>query len=130
MGLHPDRTWTFLTHAVMHTDWVHLGTNVMILEVAGPFVEKHFRRPFYLLGIILITITGAHLTAKMAPEDWNTGPNPVGMSISTHAIMAAGMYLGFQSFIDDRSSPGSREERARGKPRRQLPIPPTGQKEE
>ena len=25
LGLDPDRTWTFLTHAVMHTDWVHLG---------------------------------------------------------------------------------------------------------
>ena len=74
----------------------------MILEVAGPFVEKRFRWPFYLLGIILITITGAQLATKMAAQDWNTGPNPVGMSISTRGILAVGIYLGVQNLISDK----------------------------
>ena len=102
MGVQPGEEYSLLTHAIVHTDWCHIVGNVLALELLGPFVEKWMGRLLYILAIPIITITGAHLSLELVPEYWNTGPNPVGMSIITNALLASGIYLGTRNIISSK----------------------------
>ena len=101
LGVRPGSEHTFLTHAVMHVSWWHLIDNFLGLEIIGPFIEKWLGKLWYFVSFIFITATGALLAAELAPESWNGGNNPVGISIFTRALIAAGIYLGTQRLISN-----------------------------
>ena len=103
LGVQPGREYSLLSHAIVHTDWCHIVGNVLALELIGPFVEKWLGKLLYALAIPCITITGAQLSLGLVPEYWNTGDNPVGMSIITSALLASGIYLGTRNIISGKS---------------------------
>ncbi len=103
LGVQTGETYTLLTHAFMHGSWPHLIGNLVMLEGVGPLVEKWMGKLFYISALAFITITGAQFSLSYAPEHWDTGTNPIGMSISTTTLVALGIYFGAQKFITGKS---------------------------
>ena len=103
LGVQPGKPYTLCTHAIMHTTWWHLAENLLVLELAGPFIEKWIGKGLYILAILFITIAGAHLAITYALESWSTGNNPVGMSISTRSLLVVALYLITQKLISAKS---------------------------
>ena len=99
LGIQLGQIYTFLSHVILHNMWWHLGENLLALEIAGPFIEKSIGKWYYLISILVITLVGASFSVVFALDDWAAGNNPVGMSISTRALMLAGIYLVIQSFL-------------------------------
>ena len=99
LGIQPEEIYTFLSHAILHNTWWHLGENLLVLELVGPFIEKSMGKWYYLISILVITLVGASFSVVFALDDWAAGNNPVGMSISTRALMLAGIYLVIQIFF-------------------------------
>ena len=40
LGVQSQEDYSYLTHAIMHRSWDHLIGNLLVLELAGPFVER------------------------------------------------------------------------------------------
>jgi membrane associated rhomboid family serine protease len=59
---------TLLTHMFLHGGWLHLLGNLLILYLAGPFIEDVWGRPFYL-GFYVV----AGLAAALAHIAFNSG---------------------------------------------------------
>ena len=99
LGVQPDKLWTFVSHAVVHDGWAHLITNLLVLELFGPFIERWLRSLLYGSAVLLITLLGAYLSVELVPEYWVEGSNPVGMSISGYALESVGIYLAARTVI-------------------------------
>ena len=69
-GLVPNeiKPWSLITHMFMHAGWLHLLGNLLILYLAGPFIEDVWGRPLYL-GFYV----GAGLFAALAYIAFNAG---------------------------------------------------------
>ena len=87
-GLVPDsiRPHTLVSHMFLHVGWLHLIGNLLILYLAGPFIEDVWGRPlfaaFYLVGGLFAAL--AHIGA----DPGSTVPM-IGASGAIAAVMGA-----------------------------------------
>jgi membrane associated rhomboid family serine protease len=60
-GLVPDKKSpiTFITHMFLHAGWLHLLGNLLILYLAGPFIEDVWGRPIYAAFYVLSGLVAA-----------------------------------------------------------------------
>ena len=111
LGVQSENWYTLFTHAIMHISWGHIVWNLVLLEWAGPFVERwpetHFpkwtAKLIYISAILAITASGAQSAVTLASEHWTNRGNPVGMSISIYALMATGLYIWVRNRISSNS---------------------------
>ena len=79
LGIHQDKPYSLLTHAIAHTDIPHLVKNIIELEVLGPFVERKLGKSLYIPAILITATTGAYLCIALSPEQWTLNQSPIGM---------------------------------------------------
>jgi membrane associated rhomboid family serine protease len=85
--------WTFVTHAFIHADVVHLGVNIAWLLPFGTAVARRFG-PVRFLGFFAVTSAagaGAHLLTH-----WGEEVLMVGASGAISGLMAAAIRFAFQ----------------------------------
>ena len=60
-GLTPNRITavTLLSHMFLHAGWLHLIGNMLILYLAGPFIEDVWGRPLYLAFFLVAGLVAA-----------------------------------------------------------------------
>lgn len=90
----PADVWTFVTYALIHGDWTHLGLNAVWLLAFGSAVARRFgaARSFAFFMITAAAGAGAHL-ATHAGDYWPMA----GASAAISGYMAAAMRFVFQS---------------------------------
>jgi membrane associated rhomboid family serine protease len=82
-GPHP---WTFLTYALLHEGWLHLGLNVVVLSALGTPVARRFGALRFTVLFVLGALAGALMHLAVHP----TGVAPlIGASASVSACMGA-----------------------------------------
>ena len=91
-GLGPQ-IWTFLTYALIHGDWAHLGLNGVWLLAFGTPVARRFGTPRYLA---LFALTAAAGAAAHFATHANAFVPVIGASASISGFMAAAMRFVFQ----------------------------------
>jgi membrane associated rhomboid family serine protease len=91
-GLAAD-IWTFVTYALIHGNWVHLGVNSVWLLPFGTVVARRFGGWRYLL---LFAITAAAGAAAHLLTNWGAILPMVGASASISGFMAAATRFAFQ----------------------------------
>jgi membrane associated rhomboid family serine protease len=85
--------WTFVTYALIHGDWMHLGLNCVWLLAFGTPVARRFGAIRYLAFFALTSAAGA--AAHLATHS-NAFVPMVGASASISGFMAAAMRFAFQ----------------------------------
>src|SRR3954467_1982878 len=85
--------WTFVTYALIHGDWVHLGVNSVWLLAFGTPVARRFGALRYLAFFVVTSAAGA--AAHLATHS-NAFVPMVGASASISGFMAAAMRFAFQ----------------------------------
>jgi len=85
--------WTFVTYALIHADWIHLGVNAVWLLPFGSAVARRFGTPRFLAFCAVTAVAGAamHL-ATHAGEQYPM----IGASATISGAMAASMRFVFQ----------------------------------
>jgi len=91
-GLGPQ-IWTFLTYALIHGDWVHLGLNGVWLLAFGTPIARRFGAGRYLVFFALTAVAGA--AAHLATHT-NAYAPVIGASAAISGFMAAAMRFVFQ----------------------------------
>ena len=76
--LHPLMRWglipsdmrpvTLVTHMFLHAGWLHLIGNMLILYLAGPFIEDVWGRPLYLTFYLVAGLGAALCHAASGPD--------------------------------------------------------------
>ena len=61
-------TITFISHMFLHAGWLHLLGNLLLLYLAGPFLEDVWGRPFYAALYVLSGIVAALVFMARRPE--------------------------------------------------------------
>ena len=80
------RPWTFLTYALLHEGWLHLGLNVIVLAALGTPVARRFGAARFLALFAFGAIAGALMHLIVHP----VGVAPlIGASASVSACMGA-----------------------------------------
>jgi len=88
------RVWTFLTYALLHAGWLHVGLNVIWLAAFGSPVARRFGTPRFLAFAAVGAVAGAALHLAIFP----TSEVPlVGASAGISALMAGAARFVFQS---------------------------------
>ena len=85
--------WTFVTYALIHGDWTHLGINCVWLLAFGTPVARRFGAIRYLAFFAVTSAAGA--AAHLATHS-NAFAPMVGASASISGFMAAAMRFAFQ----------------------------------
>lgn len=85
--------WTFVTYALLHGDWMHLGFNAIWLVAFGTPVARRFGTWRFLAFFAATAATGA--LAHLATNFGQMVPM-VGASASISGAMAAAMRFAFQ----------------------------------
>jgi len=85
--------WTFVTYALIHADWTHLGVNTVWLLPFGSAVARRFGAPRFLAFLVVTAAAGAamHLLTH-AGEQFPM----IGASAAISGTMAAAMRFAFQ----------------------------------
>jgi len=85
--------WTFVTYALIHADWTHLGVNAIWLLPFGSAVARRFGAARFLAFFVVTAAAGAamHL-ATHAGEEFPM----IGASAVVSGTMAAAMRFAFQ----------------------------------
>ena len=85
--------WTFVTYALIHADWTHLGVNAVWLLPFGSAVARRFGALRFLAFIVVTAAAGAvmHLVTH-AGEQFPM----IGASAAISGTMAAAMRFAFQ----------------------------------
>ena len=91
-GLAAD-IWTFVTYALIHGNWVHLGVNSVWLLPFGTVVARRFGGWRYLLFFAITAAAGA---AAHLLTNWGAILPMVGASASISGFMAAATRFAFQ----------------------------------
>jgi membrane associated rhomboid family serine protease len=91
-GLAAD-IWTFVTYAVIHGNWMHLGVNSVWLLPFGTVVARRFGGARYL---IFFAITAAVGAAAHLVTNWAAIFPMVGASAAISGFMAAASRFAFQ----------------------------------
>jgi membrane associated rhomboid family serine protease len=85
--------WTFVTYALIHADWVHLGVNAVWLLPFGSAVARRFGTLRFLAFFAVTAAAGAALhLATHAGEQFPM----IGASAAISGTMAAAMRFAFQ----------------------------------
>ena len=85
--------WTFVTYALIHADWTHLGVNSIWLLPFGSAVARRFGAPRFLAFFAVTAAAGAALhLATHAGEQFPM----IGASAAISGTMAAAMRFVFQ----------------------------------
>lgn len=80
------RPWTFLTYALLHEGWLHLGLNVVVLSALGTPVARRFGAVRFLALFAFGALAGALMHLAVHPA----GVAPlIGASASVSACMGA-----------------------------------------
>jgi membrane associated rhomboid family serine protease len=87
-GLIPSdkRALSWLTHMFLHAGWLHLLGNMLILFLAGPFIEDRWGRPLYLGFYLLSGLVAAFFHVLSAPD---SGMPVIGASGAIAGVMGA-----------------------------------------
>jgi len=85
--------WTFVTYALIHGDWTHLGLNGVWLLAFGTPVARRFGPMRYLA---LLAVTAAAGAAAHLATHSNAFVPMIGASASISGFMAASMRFAFQ----------------------------------
>jgi membrane associated rhomboid family serine protease len=59
---------TWITHLFMHAGWIHLLGNLLILYLAGPFIEDVWGRPVFASFYLLAGLFGSFLFYLKGPD--------------------------------------------------------------
>jgi membrane associated rhomboid family serine protease len=86
--------WTFVTYALFHASWVHLGVNAVWLLPFGSAVARRFGALRFLLFFAATAATGA--LAHLFAYGGHHAP-VIGASAAISGTMAAAMRFAFQS---------------------------------
>ncbi len=91
-GLAAD-VWTFVTYALLHGNWMHLGLNSVWLLPFGTVVARRFGGIRYLAFFVITAAAGAfaHLLTN-----WGALFPMVGASAAISGFMAAASWFAFQ----------------------------------
>lgn len=94
LGGWPAEVWTFVTYALIHGDWTHLGLNALWLLAFGSAVARRFGAVRYLAFFVITAAAGAaaHLAAHYG-DPWPV----VGASAAISGYMAAAIRFVFQA---------------------------------
>ena len=85
--------WTFLTYALLHANWTHLGVNAVWLLPFGSAVARRFGALRFLAFFVVTAAAGAALhLATHAGEQFPM----IGASAAISGTMAAAMRFAFQ----------------------------------
>ncbi|HZP70956.1 MAG TPA: rhomboid family intramembrane serine protease [Pseudolabrys sp.] len=85
--------WTFVTYALIHADWTHLGVNAVWLLPFGSAVARRFGTARFLAFFVVTSAAGAVLhLATHAGEQYPM----IGASAAISGTMAAAMRFSFQ----------------------------------
>lgn len=85
--------WTFVTYALLHADWTHLGVNSVWLLPFGSAVARRFGPLRFLAFLAVTAAAGAALhLATHAGEEYPM----IGASAAISGTMAAAMRFAFQ----------------------------------
>jgi membrane associated rhomboid family serine protease len=90
-GLIPDHVapHTLVTHMFLHAGWLHLFGNMLILYLAGPFIEDVWGRPLYLIFYLGCGLVAAFTHLAAHPDA--TAPM-VGASGAIAGVMGAFLF--------------------------------------
>jgi membrane associated rhomboid family serine protease len=91
-GLGAD-VWTFVTYALIHGNWAHLGLNALWLLPFGTVVARRFGGTRYL---IFFAVTAAVGAAVHLLTNWGAIFPMVGASAAVSGFMAAACRFAFQ----------------------------------
>lgn len=85
--------WTFVTYALIHGDWMHLGLNAVWLLAFGTPVARRFGPARFIAFFAVTAAAGAaaHLVSHAGDRVWM-----VGASASISGLMAAAIRFAFQ----------------------------------
>ena len=93
-GLDLGTPLSWLTHAFLHTDIVHLTENTFIVFLPfGGLVELSIGRTKLAIIVVFTAIAAAVMSGIAVPEYWETKSNPVGFSAVAQAISVLGLYM-------------------------------------
>jgi membrane associated rhomboid family serine protease len=94
LGGWPAEVWTFVTYALIHGDWTHLGLNAIWLLAFGSAVARRFGALRYLALFVIAAAAGAGAHYAAHPGDfWPM----VGASAAISGYMAAAIRFIFQA---------------------------------
>jgi membrane associated rhomboid family serine protease len=85
--------WTFVTYALIHADWMHLGVNTVWLLPFGSAVARRFGPTRFLVFLAVTSAAGAALHLATHPGEQNP---MIGASAAISGTMAAAMRFAFQ----------------------------------
>lgn len=85
--------WSFVTYAMLHADWSHLGFNMLWLLPFGSALARRFG-PFRFLTFLAVTAVGGAL-AHLATHTHEVAPM-IGASAAISGAMAGAIRFAFQ----------------------------------
>jgi membrane associated rhomboid family serine protease len=85
-----DRVIPFVSYIGLHSDFTHLGINLLWLLAFGPVVARRFGTARFLVFFLICGVAGAlaHLAAN-----WGSEMPVIGASAAISGLMAAGVRL-------------------------------------
>ena len=95
-GNDPEKPFSWLTHAFLHTDKGHLARNLMVFWTSGGLVELYLGRVKLAIIILFTAIAAGVMSGIAVPEYWDTKSNPIGFSAVAQATFVTGVYIGGQ----------------------------------
>ena len=93
-GQEPEKPLSWITHAFIHTNLLHIGGNLFFFVPSSLLIELHIGKVQLAVIILYTAITAAVMAGIAVPEYWETRCNPVGFSAVAYAILALGTYIG------------------------------------
>ena len=95
-GQEPERPLSWITHAFIHTDIVHIGGNLFYFVPSSALIELYIGRVQLAVIILYTAVTAAVMSGIAVPEYWETRCNPVGFSAVAYATLALRTYIGIR----------------------------------
>ena len=93
-GNDPEKPFSWLTHAFLHTDKGHLALNLMAFWTSGGLVELYLGKVNLAIIILFTAIAAGVISGIAVPEYWDTKSNPIGFSAVAQATFVIGVYMG------------------------------------
>jgi membrane associated rhomboid family serine protease len=99
-SIHTRKEWyRFVSHALIHADWMHLAMNLYVLFMFGKMVENNFQAAFgdfrgeiYFLVLYVLSVVASSVPSYHKNKD-NYHYNAVGASGAVSAVVFAAIML-------------------------------------
>ena len=98
-GQEPGKPLSWITHAFIHIDLVHIGGNLFYFAPSSALIELYIGRVQLAVIILYAAVTAAVMSGIAVPEYWETRCNPVGFSAVAYATLALGTFIGISIAI-------------------------------